>query len=681
MLHKSAQPQNGVARGTLLSIFMNALVFVTITVALQIPAFAALTDAQSPSPIIVPDKVKLQAEAFDLADVRLLDSPFKTAMELNARYLLSLSSDRFLSLFRREAGLTPKAPNYGGWESPDSGAGRCLGHYLSAMSLQYRATGDARFKSRIDYIVDELATCQAAYGNGYVGALPQAREVFARLADNDGRALYKSRVPWYIIHKLMAGLRDAYLLGGNVKARTVLIRFCDWAIATTQGVDDTQFQIMLDQEHGGMREVLADVYAITGDPKYLALANRFAHQKVLEPLAWKEDKLAGLHANTQIPKIVGSARVYELTGVDREAGIAGYFWDEVVSHHTYAIGGDSSDEHFEAPDKLSLTVTTAETCNTYNMLKLTRHLFEWNPQVKYADYYERALYNDILASQEPGTGMFTYYIALLSGHYRVYSTPADSFWCCVGTGMENHTQYGNSIYFHGENELFVNLFIPSVLDWKAKNIILRQETTYPKSDVVTFKIQAKDPVSLSLKLRYPAWAKPGMTASINGEPFKLSGQPGSYATIQRVWNDGDRLKVRIPFGLRTETMPGDTNKISIFYGPIVLGGRLGEVADLKLRYANLRAEDHFSDVPALIDNGQPVDDWVKPVNGRPLTFQTVGVGQPHDVTLLPFYQLAHDRYAVYWDLLKGERFSSGSSTGSKTGILSMLDPVRSGPNN
>ncbi len=564
---------------------------------------------------------------------------------------LSLSPDRFLSLFRKGAGLTPKAPNYGGWELPENGAGRCLGHYLSALSLQYRATGDGRFKTRIDYIVDELATCQDAYGNGYVGALPEEREVFARLAANDGRALYKSRVPWYVIHKLMAGLRDAYLLTGNVKARTVLVKLCDWEIATTQGVDDTQFQIMLDQEHGGIREVLADVYAITGDPKYLTLANRFAHRKVLEPLARQEDKLAGLHANTQIPKIVGSARIYELTGADREAGIARYFWDEVIAHHTYAIGGDSSDEHFEAPDKLSLTVTTAETCNTYNMLKLTRHLFEWNPQVKYADYYERALYNDILASQEPATGMFTYYIALLSGHYRVYSTPTDSFWCCVGTGMENHTQYGNSIYFHNENELFVNLFIPSVLDWKDKDFRLRQETTYPKSDTMTFKIQAKHPVNLVLKLRYPAWAKPGMNVTVNGELLVTDAQPGSYATIQRVWHDGDRVEVRIPFGLRTEAMPGDTNKISIFYGPLVLGGRLSEVTDLKLRYANLRAEDHYSDFPSLANHGKPVEDWVKPVSGKSLTFQTVGVGWPHDVTLIPFYQLAHDRYVVYWNWL------------------------------
>jgi uncharacterized protein len=635
-------------RGNLFSRVISTLFFIVTAVIVPFTARAAYP--QSPPSVARTNQVAFQAEAFDLADVRLLDSPFKTAMELNARYLLSLSPDRFLSLFRQGAGLTPKAPNYGGWEAPESGAGRCLGHYLSALSLQYRATGDARFKSRIDYIVDELATCQEAYGNGYVGALPEARVVFARLAANDGRALYQSRVPWYVIHKLMAGLRDAYLLAGNAQARVVLIKLCNWAVATTQGVDDTQFQIMLDQEHGGMREVLADVYAITGDPKYLTLANRFAHRKVLEPLARKEDQLAGLHANTQIPKIVGSARIYELTGSDREAGISRYFWNEVVLHHTYAIGGDSSDEHFESPDKLSLTITTAETCNTYNMLKLTRHLFEWSPEVKYADYYENALYNDILASQEPATGMFTYYIALLPGHYRVYSTPTDSFWCCVGTGMENHTQYGNSIYFHHDDQLYVNLFIPSVLNWRDRGLTIRQETTYPKSDTVNFTVKAQSPADFAFNIRYPSWARPGMSVTVNGQPFTVNAQPGTYVAIRRVWRNEDQLQVRIPFGLRTETMPGNSNKISILYGPLVLGGQLGEVTDLKLRYANLRASDHFSDVPALITNGRPVDEWVRPVKGKPLTFETVGVGQPHDVTLVPFYQQAHDRYTVYWDL-------------------------------
>ena len=603
--------------------------------------------------MVISNQVGSKAEAFDLADVQLLDGPFKDAMELNARYLLSLEPDRFLSLFRTEAGLTPKAPNYGGWESPTTGAGRCLGHYLSALSLQYRATGDPRFKHRIDYIADELAACQEAFGDGYVGAMPNAREVFARLAANDGKALYQSRVPWYIIHKLMAGLRDASLLAGNARAKTVLVKLSDWEIATTQGMDDTQFQIMLDQEHGGMREVLADVYAMTGDRKYLDLADRFAHKKVLDPLAQGQDKLARLHANTQIPKITGSARIYELTGDEREKTIAEYFWNEVVDHHTYIIGGDSTSEHFEPADELTLSTSTAETCNTYNMLKLTRHLFEWDAEVKQADYYENALYNDILASQEPETGMFTYYIALLSGHYRVYSSPTNSFWCCVGTGMENHTQYGNSIYFHHGDQLFVNLFIPSKLNWQDEGVTLRQDTTYPNSHIMNFKIKTQKPVKLTLNLRYPSWARPGMSVSVNGKQFPSDARPGSYAEVQRVWKNGDELRVQIPFGLRTEAMPGDAGKISILYGPLVLGGQLGEIANGKLQHAGsnqMGPDDNLStNAPSLIDHGKPVDEWVKAVAGKALTFQTVGVSQPGDVTLVPFYKQAHERYIVYWD--------------------------------
>ncbi len=341
-------------------------------------------------------------ESFDLRDVRLLDSPFKRAMDLNARYLLSLEPDRFLCYFRTNAGLKPKAEAYGGWEAPNSGAGRCLGHYLSALSLQFRASGDARFKQRVDYIVDELALCQQT--NGLLTAQAGVKEAFAELATGKGDALRKSRVPWYIQHKIFAGLRDAYLLTGNEKAKALLVRMSDWAVDVTQALDETQFQIMLDQEHGGMREVLADVYAMTGNTRYLTLANRFSHTKIIAPLEAGRDELGGLHANTQIPKLTGSARIYELTGDRKEREAAEFFWNCVVHHHSYAIGGNSDDERFDAPDQLArhLSAVTCETCNTYNMLKLTRHLFEWKPDAGYADYYERALYNQILASQEPG---------------------------------------------------------------------------------------------------------------------------------------------------------------------------------------------------------------------------------------------------------------------------------------
>jgi uncharacterized protein len=596
---------------------------------------------------------QVAAASFDLRDVRLLDSPCKQAMDLNGRYLLSLEPDRFLCYFRTNAGLEPKAQAYGGWEAPDSGAGRCLGHYLSALSLQFRSTGDARFKQRVDYIVDELAFCQQS--NGLLTAQAGVKAAFAELAKGKGDALHKSRVPWYIQHKMLAGLRDAYLLTGSEKANNVLVRLSDWAVDVTRALDETQFQVMLEQEHGGMREVLADVYAMTGNRKYLDLANRFSHAKIMAPLAADRDELVGLHANTQIPKLTGSARIYELTGDTRERDAAVFFWDCVVRHHSYVIGGDSDDEHFGLPDQLAhhLTAVTCETCNTYNMLKLTRHLFTWKPDVAYADYYERALYNQILASQEAGSGMFTYYVSLKPGHFRTYSTPTNSFWCCVGTGMENHAQYGNSIYFHDGDNLFVNLYIPSELTWRDKRVVVKQETRYPESDRATFTLACPEPVSFTFNLRYPGWALPGLEIKVNGDAVTTSTKPGSFVPVRREWHDGDKIEVKIPMGLRTEALPDDPNKIAIFFGPLVLGGELGTEGlpeSLQARNQGKFTKVPDPTVPMLETDHKPIELWLKPVAGQSLTFRTEGVGRPNDVTLIPFYREYHERYTVYWDV-------------------------------
>lgn len=597
------------------------------------------------------------AESFDLRDVRLLDGPFKEAMDLNSGYLLSLEPDRFLCYFRMNAGLKPKAPAYGGWEAPNSGAGRCLGHYLSALSLQFRATGDTRFKQRVDYIVDELALCQQP--NGLLTAQSGVEAAFAELAKGKGDALRKSRVPWYVQHKMFAGLRDAYLLAGNKKAKGLLVRLSDWAIAVTQALNETQFQIMLEQEHGGMQEVLADVFAMTGDRKYLDLARRFSDTKIITPLMAGRDELDGLHANTQIPKLTGSARIYELTGDTKERDAATFFWDCVVRHHSYAIGGDGDNEHFGPPDELAghLTALTCETCNTYNMLKLTRHLFAWKPEVAYADYYERALYNQILASQE-GAGKFTYFVSLKPGHFRTYSTPTNSFWCCVGTGMENHTQYGNSIYFHGGDNLFVNLFIPSELTWKDKHVTLQQETRYPESDRTTFTLNCQEPVLFTFNLRYPGWALPGLEIKVNGHAVTAATRAGTFVPVRRWWHNGDKIEARIPMGLRTEALPDDTNKMAIFFGPVVLGGELGTEGMPKSQEA--RDQGKFRKipdpiVPSLEIGHKPVELWVKRVPGQSLNFRTDGVGRPDDVTLVPFYREYHERYTVYWNVLNEAR--------------------------
>ena len=610
---------------------------------------SAMTNVYKVAPA-VPGRV----QPFDLADVTLLPSPFQAAMKRDTAYLLSLDPDRLLHNFRTEAGLTPKAPIYGGWE--DSGvAGHILGHYLSALSMQYRATHNPRIKARVDYIVGELAVCQEKNGHGYVSAIPGGKAMFADVAAGRGDGVHRGWVPWYTMHKLLAGLRDAYLYADNAQAKDVLVRLSDWTVDTTRNLSDEQWQVMLEQEHGGMNEVLADVYALTGEPKYLELSRRFYQKSVLDPLTLREDRLAGLHGNTQIPKLIGLARLYELTGDPKDKTAAEYFWDRVVHTRTYAIGANTDGEHFDAPGQLShhLSPSTAETCNTYNMLKLTRHLFEWTPSAEYADFYERALYNHILASQDPVRGMMTYYVSLKPGHFKTYSSPTESFWCCVGTGMENHVKYGDSIYFHDDKSLYVNLFIPSVLKWRAKGLTVHQETRFPDSDTTHLTLTCAKPTAMALKIRCPSWTR-GMTVSVNGQAQPITAHPGSYAALARRWKSGDRVDITLPMHLYQEAMPDDPTKVAILYGPLVLAGQLGD-AGIKdpMPYANndQGAYFHVSDsrVPVLVTANQPLDSWLKPVAGQPLTFRTTGAGRPNDVTLKPFYSTYFGRYTVYWD--------------------------------
>jgi DUF1680 family protein len=608
-----------------------------------------------PSPWAVEPVASGKVQPFDLADVRLLDGPFQRARDRDTAYLLSLDPDRLLHGFRTEAGLAAKAPTYGGWENMGV-AGHTLGHYLSAVSLDFRATGDPRLKSSADYLVAELALCQAKNGNGYVSAIPDGKAMFADVARGRADGVARGWVPWYTLHKLLAGLRDAHLYAGSAPAKDVLVRLSDWVIATTAALSDDGWQVMLEQEHGGMNEALADVYALTGDPKYLAAAHRFYHKAVLDPLARREDDLTGLHGNTQVPKLIGLARLYELTGDPKERAAAEYFWDRVVHTRSYAIGANTDGEHFDAPGRLSghLSPVTAETCNTYNMLKLTRHLFAWTASPEYADFYERALYNHILASQDPDRGMMTYYVSLKPGHFKTYSSPADSFWCCVGTGMENHVKYGDSIYFHDADSLYVNLFIPSELRWHDKGLTVTQTTRFPEAGATRLTLACPRPVSAALKIRCPAWAR-GMKVSVNGRAHEVAAHPGSYVSLPGFWKSGDHIDVTLPMHLHSEALPDDPAKVALLYGPLVLAGQLGaEGLAPPIPYAagDQGAYFHVADppVPVLVaGDDQPLDAWIKPVAGRPLTFQTVGAGRPADVTLKPFYSTYFGRYTVYWD--------------------------------
>ncbi len=599
----------------------------------------------------VPDRIRPEAQEFRLEDVRLLDGPFKHAMQRDAEYLLRLEADRLLSLFRKEAALTPKSQPYGGWESMTI-AGHSLGHYLSACALMFASTGDARLRERVNYIVAELEAVQRANGNGYVAAIPNGKKIFAEVAAGNIRVqpfdLNGGWVPWYTLHKLFAGLLDVHRYFQNPKALAIAVKLADFSDATVSKLTEEQFQHMLGCEHGGMNEVLAELYARTGNQQYLALSRRFHHKAVLEPLARREDRLQGLHANTQIPKLIGLARRYELTGDIADKTAAEFFWERVVHHHSYVIGANSDHERFGPPDKLSnrLSANSAETCNTYNMLKLTRHLFAWQPSAEYGDYYERALYNHILASQNPDDGMVCYYVPMKAGSRKVYSKPFDDFWCCVGTGMENHAKYGESIYFHNNDALWVNLFIPSELNWRAKGVVLRQETSYPESDKVSFTVKARRPLSFALRLRYPSWATRGVSVAVNGKTETTNTKPGSFIEIRRVWKTGDRVELTLPMSLRFEAMPDNPQRVAIAYGPTVLAGETGE-PDANGIYL----------LPAFVADEAKLTEWITPVAGSPLTFRTGNVGRPGDVTLYPFYRMHNKPYAVYWDVMSDRQWS------------------------
>ncbi len=597
------------------------------------------------------EKIAFRVLPFELHEVKLLDGPFLHALKLNARALLDYEPDRFLAKFRSEAGLPPKAEHYAGWEA-DTLAGHSLGHYLSACSMMYRAAGDQRFLARVDYIVDELETCQKTDGRGYIGAFPGGKRVMEQeIAKGNIRAksfnLNGIWAPFYTQHKVLSGLHDAYRLCGNRKALEIRKHFADWLAGVVLGLPGDQVQDMLQCEHGGINEALADLYADTGDEKYLKMSRLFYHKAILEPLAKGEDILPGKHANTQIPKIIGLARLYELTGEKKDRDTAAFFWERVTGHHSYITGGHGNHEYFGPPDKLRdrLSEGTSETCNVYNMLKLSQRLFTWEAAARVADFYERALFNHILASQHPGDGRVVYNLSLDMGGYKVYQDP-QWFTCCIGTGMENHAKYGGNIFFHNEQELFVFQYIAAEVSWRQKGVRVRQSTGYPQQQGTAFDFTCRRPVCLTLQIRYPFWAQKGIEISINGRNLKTSAyKPGSFIPLRRKWQTGDRVEVKIPFSLRLEAMPDDPGRIAVLYGPLALAGDLGPRND--------PAAGDFSYIPVLLTADRNPANWIAPVGSEINTFTTIGVGRPREILLKPFYQVHERRYSLYWDMLTG----------------------------
>jgi DUF1680 family protein len=615
------------------------------------PAFSQYI-GQYPYVLKVQPQITAKAESFDLQDVKLLDSRFKQNMQRDARWMLSISNASLLHTWRLNAGLASHAKPLGGWEAPDVELrGHIMGHILSGLALMYASTGDVVYKQKADSLVAGLAECQQVLDEGgYLSAFPK-QFINRAIAGEDVWA------PWYTIHKVMAGLTDMYLYAGNKQALDVAEKMSDWAYHKLATLTPEQLATMEKTEFGGMNEVAYNLYAITGNPNDKKLAELFYQHTILDPLANQEDKLAGIHANTQIPKIIGAARGYELTGDDKLKTIATFFWQTVIDHHTFATGGNSDNEFFFARDQISkhITATTTETCNTYNMLKLTRHLFTWTADAKYADYYERALYNHILPSQEEGTGMVTYLQSSKPGLFKTYSSADDSYWCCVGTGFENHAKYAESIYYHNDNGVYVNLFIPSTLNWEQKGLKLTQQTRYPEESTTNLLIQQAAKGELSLYIRYPYWATSGVSITVNGKSVKITEKPGSYIELKRNWKAGDKVAINYPMSLRLVATNDDPNKAAIAYGPLILAGDMGtEGMKAPAPFAHDRLEYTDYNIPGNVISSlnvkdRKLNDWLTPVAGQPLVFTTKGVAS-RAITLMPYYQIDKQRYVLYWDL-------------------------------
>jgi hypothetical protein len=616
---------------------------------------------------------RLYADEFSLGDVTLLDGPLKKARDLNIKTLLQYDCDRLLAPYLKEAGLTQKAKSYPNWDGLDGHVG---GHYLTAMAIN-AAMGDKACKERMDYFISELQACADAnaknhpdWGKGYVGGVPNSDRIWSNYKKGDFGAYSGAWVPFYNIHKMYAGLRDAWVYCGNEQAKQLFLGFCDWAIDLTAGLTDDQVERTLHTEHGGMNEVLADAYAITGDKKYLDVAKRFSHRRLLNPLSQRQDCLDNMHANTQVPKVVGFERIAELAGDETYHNASIYFWDIVTGERSLAFGGNSRREHFpskEACMDFINDIDGPETCNTNNMLKLTEELHRRNPEARFADFYELATFNHILSSQHPEHGGYVYFTPARPRHYRNYSAPNEAMWCCVGTGMENHGKYGQFVYTHVDDALYVNLFVASELNWKEKGLVLRQETGFPYAETSKITI-AQGKGEFPLLVRYPGWVKPGQfEVKVNGQPVKIVTGPSSYVTIDRKWKKGDVVDITFPMYNSIKYLPNEPQYIAMMHGPIMLAAKTG-TEDL----AHLIADDSrfgqyaggkklpINEAPILVNNNlEAIANQLQPVAGKPLHF-TLNTKMENAIRseLQPFFEIHDARYMMYWLALSEDSYKS-----------------------
>lgn len=645
---------------------MNKLVITIFCIVALSPVVVAqsIYPGQHEGKITLPLQGEVKAYSFDLKDIRLLDSPFRQNMERESRWIMSLGIDRLLHSFRTSAGIYAgleggysSIKKLGGWESLDCELrGHSTGHILSALSYLYASTGDDAYKLKSDSLVRGLGEVQDVLlkngHNGYLSAYPEN-------LINRNIAGQRVWAPWYTLHKIYAGLIDQYLYCDSEQALDIVTKTAQWAYDKLMPLSEEQRKLMIRNEFGGVNEAFYNLYSITGDIKHKKLAEFFYHADVLDPLVSKEDNLVNKHANTFIPKLIGEARNYEIEADKRSRDIAQFFWDMVIDHQTYCTGGNSHKEKFIPSDSISkyLTGYTQETCNTNNMLKLTRHLFCWDADPKYADYYETALYNHILGQQDPESGMVAYFLPLLPGAHKVYSTPEHSFWCCVGTGFENHAKYGEAIYYRTDNELYVTLFIPSELTWGEKGLKVRQETNFPQDGKMSLSIEAEKPVKLTLNLRYPAWTQ-NVEVKVNGKKVSVKQSPSGYIVVERTWKNGDKVEVNYPMSLQVIETNDNPDVFALKYGPIVLAGAMGTegmLAPAPFSDSHQHNDYYTYDyrvpanmVAALKLDKKNLSRYIKPSDGKRLVFNVLD----ENIRLEPLYRIHHQRYVVYWELLK-----------------------------
>jgi hypothetical protein len=583
-----------------------------------------------------------------MTQVRLLPGPYRDAQEWNRGYLHRLSAGRLLHTFRLNAGLPSSAEPLGGWEEPKGELrGHFTGHFLSGCALMYASTGDQEVKAKGGYMVAELAKCQQRLTGGYLSAFPT--EFFDRL-----NARQQVWAPFYTVHKIMAGMLDMYQHCDNKQALDVLQGMAKWADDWTAPMTEAHMQDILNTEYGGMNEILYNLAAVTRDERWARVGDRFTKKIFFNPLALRRDELRGLHVNTHVPQVIGAARRFELSSDVRFHDAADYFWYEVTGARSYVTGGTSNNEGWLTPprrlaDELTRGVSTAECCCVYNMLKLTRRLYAWSGDPRYFDYYERVLINHRLGTIYPGTGAAMYYLSLTPGAWKTFGTEDKSFWCCTGTAVEEYSKLNDSIYFHDNEGVYVNLFVASELSWPEKGLRLKQETKFPEQPGTTLTVQPDRPVEMTIRLRIPEWLTSGGSVKLNGRPLESLASPGSYLTLSRTWKSGDRIELAMPMRLRIEAMPDDPSLQAVMYGPVVLAGDLGAdglTREMTIGPMGPHQQQIQGGVPALRAAGSDPASWIKPADGKPLTFRATG--QQRDVTLMPLNAIFDKRYSVYW---------------------------------